>query len=320
MKGLSRVALAALALASTALFSAQTSAQTFPDKPIRLVVPFGVGGTSDIYARMISRIVDEKKILPQPVVVLNVPGAGSAVGSRQVKDSPPDGYTLLISHQAIITSQVMGLADFGPDQFEPVAEFGTFCLVYAVADASPYKSFADLLAASKKNPGSVRESTNIGSGIHFASLILSRASGLNPRYLRANATPDRITHLLGGHAEVAVFSTGEIEAVRSQGLRLIMSFAPEPDRFAPGVPTAKQLGYDATFCIRNWIFAPKGTPADRVAKIADALRAVFDTPQMKQEFERLGTQPTFEWGPAFGAKVAAENKVLQALSDAVPKQ
>jgi tripartite-type tricarboxylate transporter receptor subunit TctC len=319
MKKRSLLATGALALASMLLTPPAARAQTFPEKPIRLIVPFGVGGTSDIYARIISRIIEEKKILPQPVVVLNVPGAGSAVGSRQVKDSPADGYTLLLSHQGIMTAQVMGLADFGPDALEPVAEFGKFCLVYAVAETSPYKTFGDLLAAAKKNPGSIRESTNIGSGIHFASLTLSRASGLNPRYIRASATPERITHLMGGHAEVAVFSIGELGAIQSNGVRLILSFSPEPDRFAPGVPTARSLGYDSTFCIRNWVFAPKGTPADRIATIVKALRAVFDTPEMKTEFERWSTQPTFLEGAELAQLIAAENKVFQSLADAVPK-
>lgn len=319
MTKLPRLLVGALAVALAIAAAPQARADTFPDKPIRLIVPFGVGGTSDIYARVISRIIEEKKILPQPVVVLNVPGAGSAVGTRQLKDSPPDGYTILISHQAAITAQVMGLADFGPEDLEPVAEFGRFCSVYAVAESSPYKTFGDLMAAAKAKPGSIRESTNIGSVIHFASLLLSDKTGLNPRYIRASATPERITHLLGGHAEVAVFSIGELGAIKDNGVRVILTMAPEPDRFAPNVPTARSLGYDTVFCVRNWIFAPKGTPADRVAVITGALRKVFDTPEMKQEFERLSTEATLVVGAEFAERVAAEAKALRALSSLVPK-
>jgi len=319
MTKLPHLLLGALAITFAASAVPQARADNFPDRPIRLVVPFGVGGTSDIYARVISRIIEEKKILPQPVVVLNVPGAGSAVGTRQVKDAAADGYTLLFSHQAVITAGVMGLADFGPEELEPIAEFGRFCSVYAVAEASPYKTFGDLLAAGKKNPGSIRESTNIGSVIHFASLMLSDKTGLNPRYVRASATPERITHLLGGHAEVAVFSIAELGAVKDNGVRVILTMSPEPDRFAPNIPTARSLGYDTVFCVRNWIFAPKGTPAERVSAITGALRKVFDTPEMKQEFEKFSSEATLVVGTEFADLVASEAKSLRAMSNLVPK-
>ena len=121
-------------------FSVQNSeADNYPNRPITLIVPFGPGGESDTFARMIQKAIADNGFLKQEVVVKNVGGAGATIGSGQARKADPDGYTMLLLHEALITAQASGKVSYGPESFEPIAASGKTNMIIAVAEDSPYQ-------------------------------------------------------------------------------------------------------------------------------------------------------------------------------------
>lgn len=133
----------------------------YPQRPIKVIVPFSAGGGSDTFARIIQRAIEDQELLPEPLVIVNVPGAGGTIGSRRVKDARPDGYTLLLLHDGIMTAQHSGQAAYGPEAFEPVAGTGDVGLVIAVTDDSPYQSLEHLMRVVVDEPDTILFSANL---------------------------------------------------------------------------------------------------------------------------------------------------------------
>ena len=129
-------------IASSFAFSSNSSRNptaAYPHRPIKLVVPFTAGGGTDTFARIIKKAIEDNHLLPQPLVIINIGGAGATIGSRRVKDSKPDGYTAMILHDAIVTAKFSGKASYGPEAFEPVAGTGEVGMVITVADNAKYQ-------------------------------------------------------------------------------------------------------------------------------------------------------------------------------------
>ena len=159
--------------------------QAYPDGPLKLVVPFAPGGGSDTFARIIQKVVRDEKLSPVPLVIVNVPGAGGTIGSRQVRDAKADGQTLLLLHDGIFTAKYSGKVSFGADAFEPVVAMGRGGMVLAVKSDSRYSDLSSLLAEAASNPDSITYSTNLGAPSHFAGLMLEQAqSGASFRFVQ----------------------------------------------------------------------------------------------------------------------------------------
>ena len=154
--------------------STSSTARNYPQRPVKVVVPFGSAGGSDIFARLLQSAADKQDLLPVPLVIVNVPGAGGTIGSRRVKNARPDGYTVLLLHDAILTAKYYGTASYGPEAFEPVAGTGDVGLVIVVPEDSDsnYQSLDGLMKAVVENPDEVRFSANLGAPVHFTGLML----------------------------------------------------------------------------------------------------------------------------------------------------
>ena len=269
MRIIYQIVLLSLIAFSPAFSNAETS--PFPTKPVKVIVPFAPGGMTDTIARMFQRAINEKKYLPQNLAVVNVPGPGGTVGSRQVKDSEPDGYSILIMHMGVLAAKRIGLVSFGLEVFTPIAQTGTACTIVTVPNNSPHKTFDDLLKAARAKPGEIIEGTNIGATAHMASLVMAEVTGTKFRYVQVGGSAKRLTSLLGGHSDMAVLLSADYATFNQSGIRALALLAPERNPAFPEVPTAKELGHDVTFCIGNWWFAPKGTPQARIDVLANAL-------------------------------------------------
>jgi tripartite-type tricarboxylate transporter receptor subunit TctC len=271
-------------------------ALAFPDKPIRIVIPTQQGGSTDVTARIFQEAIERLKLLPQPLAVVNVPGAGGSVGTRQVKDAAPDGYTLGVWHSGLLTAAAMGVTEYDHTAFELVAETGSIPLGLAVKDSSPFKTIQDVVAAAKAKPEQIRMATNIGLTVHFVPLVFQAESGVKFRYVQTGGGSRRLQAILGEHTEVSLFSAQEFVTYGPSGLRPVVLFAEQRNPKLPELPTAKERGWNVVWDeVFVWL-APKGTPKDRIDVITDALRKAFQDPAVIKKYEDQAMNTSFRTG------------------------
>jgi len=265
------------------------AAQSYPTKPIRMVVPYDPGGGSDISARIFAKYAEE--YLGQPIVVTNISGAGGSVGGQEVLNSKPDGYTLFWHHAAMHVSYHTGIADFTWDSFTPICQ-GAFtegnCIVVA-ADA-PWDSIEELINYAKNHPGEIRMAVNIGATTHFIGVGLDVAAGGGKfTFVAAGGDSDRITKLLGGFIEVIpnTISVAKefIEAGKVKGLAVT---GPERSKALPEVPTLIEKGYDVMSVMDYGVFGPPGVPGEIVDTVSKAFEKMCKDERIIKEWNEQG--------------------------------
>jgi putative tricarboxylic transport membrane protein len=308
------VAIAALMVAAPALAA-------WPERPIRVVVPFAAGGTSDQMGRIFARAIDENKLLPQPVNVFNVTGHYS-VGSRQIKDAAPDGYNFLLIHIALMGGEASGVMDFGFRDFKGVATTGDFCLTPVVRNDSPYNSLKELLDAAKRAPDTIQFGVNIAAINHLAALQIQQTTpGASFRYVQVGGGAENFRALIGGHTQAGVLSSAELVNFRGGGqLRPLGYTGPKRHAGLPDIPTLKELGYDVEFCVANWWFAPKNTPQAVVDAFADALRKAQQTAYIQKELETRLFAPVFISGAELDRSLAETWKRIEPIAKMATKK
>ena len=293
----------------------------YPEKPIKVVVPAKAGGSSDNLARMFQKAFQDNSLLDKPMVVVNVPGAGLSIGSRRVKDAEPDGYTFLLTHIALLSRQAAGLSDFGYKDFEPVAQTVGFCVVVSVKDDSPYQTLPDLLKAAKQKPDSVIFGANLGALNHMAGLTLQASSpGSVLRFVQIGGGAKTFASLKGGHIAVTTFGAPLYNKFRSGGVKGLAILADDRHPLLPDLPTAGELGYNATFCIQNWWFAPKGTPQHAIDYFANALKKALETDDVKKTVAAGFSTPSFLKGQAFKDKLEAAYEQILPIAQRATKK
>ena len=298
----------------------------YPARPIDVVVPFGTGGGSDAYARLFKTAIDENHLLPVPLVIHNRGGAGATIGSRYVRDAAPDGYTVLLLHEAIITAKYSGMVRYGPEAFDAVASTGQLGMVIAVADDSPFHNLNDLVAAARKHPGELSFAVNRGALTHVAALQLEQAApGAKFRFPQSGGGAERYKDLIGGHVDVSGFSIEEFLRFRaggeggSQQLRGLAYLDDRRNPAAPEIPTAREQGYDIININRFYWWVPKGTPPNRIATLAKALRAALDTEFLKQRMAEAHYEPVFLTGGELATQLRERNSRSPRSSFPNPK-
>ena len=305
---------ALLSFALSLVFITEAKAE-YPDKPIKIIVPFGAGGGSDAVARTFQKAIEANKLVKVPVVVTNIKGPGGRIGSRTAKDAPADGYTLLLNHMTLLTSQATGLANYGYRDFEPVAGTGDVCMTAAVMQSSPYKTLKDLLTAAKQKPDSLIYGVNVGALNHMGGLLLQGTMpGSQFRFVQIGGDVANFTNLKGGHTNATAISAGQFNAGRSAGLRGLAILSDKRHPNLPDVPTAKEQGFDLSFCFEYWWLAPKGTPADRVSKLAGVFKAAMNTDIVKKTFAKRLTLPVYRSGSDLRDYIAAEYKKVEPVA------
>lgn len=305
----------ALACGSSLLLSTLGPAYTaYPEKPIRIVVSFAAGGGSDILMRMLAQVIDQKDLLPVPLTIVNIDGGAGSIGARQVKDAAPDGYTFLMSHFALLGASATGVADFGVEAFEPVAQIATSCMIWTAMEDFRHDTLKPLLDEAKANPNTIREAVNIGAVTHITSWMTTDAyGGATLRYVQSGGGAKRFEYLYGGHVDVTQFSTAEYTAFAPKGLKGLAFLGDERHPSYPGIPTAKEQGIDVTACVSDWFFAPKGTPGEVSAMLAEAFQRALQTPEMATFFERDLRDPDFLDGDALRERITREAERVNSV-------
>lgn len=263
----------------------------WPEKPIKLIVPFGAGGGSDQMARNIQVGIQENDLLPQPLNVVNVTGHFS-IGSRQAKDAKADGYTFLQIHMALMGGEGSGAIDFGWRDFEHVAAVGEFCVIPVVRNDLGITTFSELVEKGKAEPGTLLFGANLGAINHMSGVAISEASGKpNFRYVQIGGSTANFTALTGRQIHLTTMGASEIlkfhlmpdGSVNPDSPLVPLGYAgPERTSALPDLPTLREQGFEIDFCVSNWIFAPKGTPKEAVEGMADAIEKAAQTEKMSE--------------------------------------
>lgn len=296
-------------------FDGAAETDEYPARPIKLVIPFNPGGGSDTFGRIIVQDgIEKNNLLPVPLVPINRPGGSSTIGSRYVRDAKPDGYTLLLLHDALITAKYSGTVTYGPEVFEPIAGTGEIGLCVAVHEDSPYHTLKDLMDAAAEKPDEIVYGVNMGAPSHFLALRMEHAQpGVKFRYTQAGDGTDRFQKLKGGHIHAATFAATELINFKGQGLRGLAIFSPERRDSLPDLPTAVEQGIDIIEVNSQYWWFPKGTPQDRVAYMADVLQLAMQTDSVRERLAELHIPPRFLSGPAHRLYLDQRIKAAEAV-------
>ena len=269
------------------------TAQTFPSKPVRIVVPFGAGGVADLTARTVAQKLSES--LGQPVVVENKPGAGGVVAGDAVAKAEPDGHTLLLmSNGTAVSSSLFKSLPFDTlRDFAPISTLGFFDIAIVTPADSKFKTLGELLAFAKANPGKLNlGSINIGSTQNLAAELFKTASGADLQIVPFNGTPAVITALRGGQIDAAVEILGPVlPQIKANALRALAVTGDKRAAVLPDVPTAKESGLP-TYVASSWnaLAAPAKTPKDVIARLNRDVAAALNAPDVKKKLHDLNVE------------------------------
>ncbi len=284
---------AALSLLGGALASPLAHAAGFPDKPLRIVVPFGAGGVADLTARTVAQHMSET--LGQPVVIDNKPGAGGVVASDLVAKAAPDGYTLLLmSNASAVSAGLFKSLPFDTlRDFAPVSVLGTFDIAIVVPANSPFKTLPELLAFARAHPGKLNiGSINIGSSQNLVAELFKSLAAVEVQIVPFNGTPAVVTALRGGQVDAAVeILSPVLPQIQAKALRVLAVTSAQRSPALPDAPTSKEAGLpDLLASSWNALAAPAKTPAPVIARLNQAAVAALQNPEVRQKLQTLNVQ------------------------------
>jgi tripartite-type tricarboxylate transporter receptor subunit TctC len=305
-----KIVRAALAACAALAFASAVSAQPYPNKPIRIIVPYPPGGTSDILARAVGQKLTEA--WGQPVLVENKPGATGNIGADLVAKSPPDGYTVLladIGSLAIAPSVVTTLP------FDPVKDFAPVVMVaysphlLVVHPSVPAKNAAELIALAKAKPDSLNFAVSgIGGANHLAGIEFAQRAGIKWTYIPYKGGSQALTDMVGGQAQVMFNGMlATYPFVRDNKLKALAISSAQRFAAAPDIPTVAESGM-AGFETGSWqgIVAPAGTPREIVSKMHATVMAILGTAEMKDRLDKAGAEVRAMSPEQFGGFIRTE--------------
>jgi tripartite-type tricarboxylate transporter receptor subunit TctC len=279
------------ALAAVVSLVAPASAQTYPTRPVTMIVPFAAGGPTDVLARIVAARMGE--VLGQQVVVENVGGAGGMTGSARVAQAKPDGYNIVLgtvgTHAQGQTLYKKPLYNAATD-FTPVALIAEVPIVLIARKDLPANNLQEFVAYTKKNQDKMTfGSAGAGSATHLGCVVLNTAMGTHVTHVPYRGTGPAMQDLQGGRidflCEIASTAKPQIDG---GAVKPIAMLTKQRSPALPSVPTAAEQGLNVEAYTWNAIFLPKGAPADIVKKLHDAALAAMHTPAVKERLEALG--------------------------------
>jgi len=261
------------------------NAQTYPDRPIKIIVPYGPGGV-DIQMRMAQPYLE--RLLGQSLIVENRPGAGAAMGTTAVRNAAPDGYTLLFTGtSAISVVPQMRKVQYKVEDFVPIGNFtGTALGVFVRANA-PFKTLSEMISYAKQNPGKINMgSSGIGTTTHMVAESLQLAAGIRFTHIPYTGQAQIIGGVLNGSTDLTIGIPGSfIAQVKAGNMRAIASTGTVRSEFLPDVPTLKEHGIDIVEETKFGLLAPKGVSPAIVTKLQTALKTVIQGKEFSEKMQ-----------------------------------
>ena len=314
--------LAAIGLTSS-LAIISTAHADYPEQDVRLIIPYGPGGATDIIFRLVSQEAEQH--LGASIVPVNMAGAGATLGSRNVKDATPDGYTLLGSHDTIALSKLAGTVDYSYDAFEPIALLTQTINIPTTYAGHPVESAADIADYVRENPGQVRFSMIPSSTDHFFWAQFFQEAGIDMADVRLVGYPDtgqQVSALMAEEVDFAMFNLPSGGAFYEDGTFKPLGIA-HPERLdsMPDVATLREQGIEMDHSTSRGIFAPKDTPQEVLDAVADAYGQALEDEQVQSRIENeFGSVVRFLAGDDYQAFLDENEAALSAAAENIEFQ
>ena len=295
---------AGLMAALAALLAFPAAAQSWPTKPVKIVVPFGPGGPADVYARIVGQGLTEA--FKQQFVIDNKPGAGALIGTEVAAKSPPDGYTLLMMSNTHTVNETL----FAKKPYQlmrdlvPVAPVNSSDLVMVVHPSVPAKTLQDFIALAKAQPGKLSyASSGPGTPYHMAGELFKSMSGTDILHVPHKGSADARNDVMGGHVQMMFDAVTAMKGAIDAGeVRALATTGPQRSAVLPNVPTVNESGvpgYEATIWLG--IMAPKDTPKEIVDRLNAEIAKVIAKPEIRDAWAKQGAVPMTMTPDQFGA-------------------
>jgi tripartite-type tricarboxylate transporter receptor subunit TctC len=297
------IALAALPLAVAA---------AYPDRPVKLIVPWPAGGDTDNIFRPYAPLM--QKHIGQTVVIANVAGASGTRGAKEAKDSPPDGYTIYGVHDYIHSTYYTGVADVTYADFEPVCLVSSTPSVLTASPKTPWNDWNGLLADAKARPGQISVGATLGSTSHFFPALIEKAAGIKFKYVSYEGLAPRMNAILGGHIDLTDSNMTQKGKVEAGQLKFIAIGTEKRSPEMPNVPTLKELGVNVTYTVSRGLFAPKGTPNDVLAKLESACAATVKEAAFAEAMKKQATDVHYLDRKAYASWLKQNDELNKGLA------
>ncbi|MDO8770620.1 MAG: tripartite tricarboxylate transporter substrate binding protein [Burkholderiaceae bacterium] len=287
------------------LFAAGVQAQSFPAKPVQIIVPYAAGGVTDILARIVAQRLTDK--WRQPVIVDNRPGAGTVIGTAAAARAPGDGYTLLITAFGFTANQVLvPNLPYNPQALTPLSMLADSYSYLYVNSAVPANNVPELIAYAKANPGKLTfASSGNGSSPHIAAELFAWRTGIDMIHVPYKGNGPAINDLVGGQVNALFDTVATMSFVNSGKLKVLGIGSPKPIARSPNVVPIAKSGVPALadFTAGGWfgMFLPTSTPLDLQKKIYADVRSVLETKDVHDAIQKAGLEPSLMSQAEFAA-------------------
>ncbi|NYT62483.1 tripartite tricarboxylate transporter substrate binding protein [Alcaligenaceae bacterium] len=318
--------LLAVCTVATGIMGTNVKADTFPSQPLRIVVPFGAGGVTDLTARTFGKAMS--KTLNQPVIIENRPGAGATIGANHVAKSAPTGYTILLGTNVThaITPQMMKQAPYDPlKDFQSVATFGLNGNVLLVKSDFPANTFEEFLAYIRAHPSDINYSSgSVGSSAHLAAELLKQeVKGLSYTHIPFGGPAEALSAVIGGHVDFMFSNIGAaVGQLKGGKVKALAVTTAQRVPQLPDVPSIAESGV-AGFEVVGWLaaFVPAGTPADITQRLNSAINTAQNDPELRKTLDAAAVIPVIATSDETGQFVQNEytkwGRVIEAAH--IPK-
>jgi tripartite-type tricarboxylate transporter receptor subunit TctC len=312
MRNLSSAAAAMGLLLAVGLPAVASAQETYPSQPIRFIVPFSPGGSTDIVARLIGEELSER--VGQPVVVENRPGAGGNIGADEVANAEPDGYTMLMGTTGVMSineSLYPELSYNAAEDFAPVAHVASLTNVLAVSPDVPADSVEELIAYAKENPGELTfASSGVGAATHLVGELFKSATDTDIVHIPYKGSGQAMTDLLSGNVSMMFDQiASSVSNIKAGKLKALGVTSSERSEALPEVPTIAEAGVPG-FEALSWsgVVVPAGTPQPVIDRLNQEINAILETPEMQARFAELGADTVGGSPEDFAEHIAAERE------------
>jgi putative tricarboxylic transport membrane protein len=300
------------ALAGLVLCAFANVQAAYPDRAIKVIVPWKAGGDTDNIFRPF--VPGLQKALGSPVVIANVGGASGVVGAREAKNSPPDGYTLYAVHDYIHSTYYTGIGDINYWDFVPVCLIASTPSILTASPKTKWNTAQEMIADAKAHPGQISVGATLGSTSHFFPALVEKAAKIKFKYVSYDGLAERMNAILGGHIDLTDGNLTQKGKVDAGQLKFLASATDKRMAELPNVPTLKELGLDVEYAVSRGLLAPKGTPEAVLSKLEGACAQAVKAPAFVESMRKQGTNVHYLDRKAYGEFLKQNDDLNKNLS------